>query len=417
MNDPFSFESLVTLCGQTHEAMRCQAAHSVNVGLVVRNWLFGWYIVEYQQNGADRAEYGERLIDALSHKLKERGIKGCSATQLRLDRLFYQQRKRIRQTVSDELGNLLGEHVLQTRPTVSDELSEIAQTRSAKAISETVSRIPSDIWQTLSAEFKLSWSHYVVLLTLDNPDERGFYEIEAAANSWSVRELERQIASSLYQRLALSRDKEEVSRLSKDGQVVERAADLIKNPLVLEFLGLEERPAYSEKELETAIIDKLEQFLLELGRGFLFEARQKRFTFDIRHLRASVLGIEAATNQSVVGIWETDSLKHCFIYPFMCREIPRFMALRTGAQQPHINKATVDSTFIALPDDSTLSKYTECTAPVFREIRCNLFQNQQLSNLRDWLLPMLMNGQVSVGRNPRSCSAPLGWEPTNDGHR
>ena len=120
-------------------------------------------------------------------------------------------------------------------------------------------------------------------MTIDNPEERGFYEIEAKANGWSVRELERQIAASLYERLALSRDKSEVRRLSSEGQVVEKASDLVKNPLVLEFLDLEEKPAYSESDLEAAIIDRLEHFLLELGRGFLFEARQKRFTFDNDH--------------------------------------------------------------------------------------------------------------------------------------
>ena len=123
----------------------------------------------------------------------------------------------------------------------------------------------------------------MTLLSISDPDARRFYEIEATENAWSVRELKRQIASSLYERLALSRSKEEVRRLAREGQAVEKASDLIKDPVVLEFLGLEERPAYSETELEAAIIDRLQQFLLELGKGFLFEARQKRFSFDDRH--------------------------------------------------------------------------------------------------------------------------------------
>jgi predicted nuclease of restriction endonuclease-like (RecB) superfamily len=141
----------------------------------------------------------------------------------------------------------------------------------------------ADSVQALSRRFALGWSHYVVLLTIDSPEERCFYEIESAANPWSVRELERQIDTSLYQRLALSRDKDEIRRLATEGQVVEKAADLIKNPLILEFLGLEDRPQYSEDELESAIIDQLQTFLLELGKGFLFEARQKRLTFDNDH--------------------------------------------------------------------------------------------------------------------------------------
>lgn len=116
----------------------------------------------------------------------------------------------------------------------------------------------------------------------------------------------------------------------------------------------------------------------------------------VRHLRASILGIEAATNQSVVGIVETEKLKHCFIYPYIVREIPRLMALRTGAQQPHINKGVLDESLLVIPDDATLSAYTEKAAPLFLKIKNNLQQNQQLTQLRDWLLPLLMNGQVSV---------------------
>ena len=137
------------------------------------------------------------------------------------------------------------------RPTASDEsLSGLAE----------APHLPEDISNQLIKHFSLGWSHYVALLSIDNADECRFYEIEAEVNQWSVRELDRQIDSSLYERLALSRDKEEIRRLARQGQVVEKAADLIKSPMVLEFLGLEEKPAYSENDLESAIIDKLESF-------------------------------------------------------------------------------------------------------------------------------------------------------------
>lgn len=151
--------------------------------------------------------------------------------------------------------------------------------------SETVSRkltVPGDA-QAMYAQFTLSWSHYVFLMGVDNKLERDFYEIEAAEQNWSLRELKRQFNSGLYERLALSRDKEGIIKLSKRGHVIEKPGDLIKNPYVLEFLGLDEKSGYSETDLESAIIDKLEHFLLELGKGFLFEARQKRFTFDEEH--------------------------------------------------------------------------------------------------------------------------------------
>jgi predicted nuclease of restriction endonuclease-like (RecB) superfamily len=129
----------------------------------------------------------------------------------------------------------------------------------------------------------LSWSHYVFLIGIKDAGERSFYEIEAADQGWSLRELKRQFNSGLFERLALSRDKEGVKKLAAEGQLIARPEDLLKEPYVLEFLGLDEKAKYSESDLERAIIDKLEQFLLELGKGFLFEARQKRFTFDEEH--------------------------------------------------------------------------------------------------------------------------------------
>ncbi len=134
-----------------------------------------------------------------------------------------------------------------------------------------------------SPSFTLSWSHYVFLMGIDDASERAFYEIEAGKGSWSLRELRRQYDSSVYERLALSRDQEGVRALAEVGHIVQAPSDMLKDPYVLEFLGLEERPRYSESELESGIIDKLEHFLLELGKGFLFEGRQRRFTFDEDH--------------------------------------------------------------------------------------------------------------------------------------
>ena len=139
------------------------------------------------------------------------------------------------------------------------------------------------IHQTLSDEFKLSWLHYVKLSRISNPDERKFYEIEAVKNNWSLRELERQFDSALYTRLSLSRDKDKVLELSQKGQIIEKPQDLIKDPYILEFIGLPEQSSYSENELEEKLISKLENFLLELGNGFTFVGRQKRISFDEQH--------------------------------------------------------------------------------------------------------------------------------------
>ena len=267
MSREIDFERLVTLCQQAHEETRNSAARAADRSLVVRNWLFGWYIVEFEGGGSTRRElYGKALFDRLSKRLGASGIKGCSRTNLRKFREFYQVFSDIRQAASVESG----------------QPSEIQQTPSVKSLARSLIGTTSSVTE-LAERFTLGWSHYVTLLSVDDADARRFYEIETADNGWSVRELKRQLASSLYERLALSRDKEEVRRLVSDGQVIQKASDLIKDPVVLEFLGLEERPAYSETDLETAIINRLQQFLLELGKGFLFEARQKRFSFDNRH--------------------------------------------------------------------------------------------------------------------------------------
>lgn len=296
MDSPLNFEQLVHLCQRTHEELCIRALRVVDAQLVVRNWLFGFYIAEFEQEGADRAEYGTRLLATLADRLKPLNIKGISVTRLKLYRAFYRHFP-IGPTLSDQLGQVF-QAPKKIGPTPSDLLR--AERPS----------LPLALPEALIRHFSLGWSHYVELLTLDDSGERRFYELEAAANQWSVRELQRQIASSLYQRLALSRNKDEVRRLAAEGQVVEKATDLIKNPLVLEFLGLEEHPHYSEDQLESAIIDKLESFLLELGKGFLFEARQKRFTFDNDHFRVDLVFYNRLLRCYVLIDLKRDKLEH-----------------------------------------------------------------------------------------------------------
>jgi predicted nuclease of restriction endonuclease-like (RecB) superfamily len=296
-----NFDQLVSLCRETHEVIHGRTVRAVDAALVVRNWFFGWYVVEYEQRGEDRAQYGKFVIKRLSEALSKQIGKGFSPRSLEQARRFYLTFRSIPQTAS-------AESALPVGPT------RIAQTLSA-GLGKDEDSLPSTtewnlVLPSVSRRFPLGWSHYVELLTIDSPDERRFYEIEAAANQWTVRELQRQIASSLYERLALSRDKEEIRRLATEGQIVEKAADLIKNPLVLEFLGLDDRPHYSEDELESAIIDQLESFLLELGKGFLFEARQKRFTFDNDHFHVDLVFYNRLLRCYVLIDLKRDKLTH-----------------------------------------------------------------------------------------------------------
>lgn len=166
------------------------------------------------------------------------------------------------------------------------------------------------IQQTASAVFSLSWSHYLHLMRIESEEERRFYEIETEKNNWSVRELDRQINTSLYQRLSISKDKKGVLELAAKGQIIEKASDLIKDPYILEFLNLPESSTYSETELEEGLINKLEHFLLELGKGFTFVGRQVRFTFDEEHFRVDLVFYNRLLKCFVLIDLKIGKLKH-----------------------------------------------------------------------------------------------------------
>ena len=257
-------------------AARKTAAQTVDHIQVVTCFEVGRRIVEHEQQGTDRAEYGKNLIRDLATRLTSEFGPGFSKSNLEYMRRFYlmyQDRyPAIAQTVSGQL-------------TASKKAQTLSGQSEHDAKPKTLSRkLPAPQKEHLSpVNFTLSWSQYVFLMGIKNPEERSFYEIEAATQGWAVRELKRQFNSGLYERLALSRDKDGIRKLARKGQIIAKPQDLLKEPYVLEFLGLEEKEKYSESDLESAIIDKLEHFLLELGKGFLFEARQKRFTFDEEH--------------------------------------------------------------------------------------------------------------------------------------
>ena len=217
---------------------RKTVVQKVNKTIVNTYFEIGRLIVEEEQNGKSKAEYGQNLIQKLSQHLTTEFGRGFSTTNLKQMRTFY---------------------------------------------------LTYSISQTVSDEFRLSWSHYLFLMRIDQMEERNFYEIEATENNWSLRELQRQFNSALYERLALSRNKNEVKELSEKGQIIEKAQDSLKDPYVLEFLGLPEETKYSETELEQKLIDKLEHFLLELGKGYTFVGRQVRFTFDDKHFRTDLV--------------------------------------------------------------------------------------------------------------------------------
>lgn len=249
---------------------RATVSRGADIVQVHTSFEIGRRIVQEEQQGKSRADYGKEVIIALSERLTKEFGNGFSKSNLEYMRRFYLVYKGreifFAQTLSGHSAT-----------------KKISQTASGQTTVNKKSETLSRISPKASSPFCLSWSHYVFLLGIKNADERSFYEIEAASQNWAVRELKRQFDSSLYERLALSRDKKGISKLSREGQIVSQPNDLLKEPLVLEFLGLDEQTRYSESDLETGIINQIEKFLLELGKGFLFEARQKRFTFDGDH--------------------------------------------------------------------------------------------------------------------------------------
>jgi predicted nuclease of restriction endonuclease-like (RecB) superfamily len=250
------------------QSARSKVASAVNTTMVQTYFEIGRIIVEHEQQGHEKAEYGKETLQALSKQLTQEFGKGFSSTNLKQMRGFYLIYRK-GQTLSDEFNSS----------------------------------------QTPSIKLQLSWSHYVFLMRLPER-ERNFYEIEAVNNDWSLRELKRQFDTALFDRLRLSKDQAGIKKLNTQGQIITKPQDAVKDPYVLEFLGLKEDSSYSESELEQAIIDKLEHFLLELGKGFTFVGRQQRFTFDEQHFFVDLIFYNRLLKCFVLIDLKIGGLKH-----------------------------------------------------------------------------------------------------------
>lgn len=248
---------------------------SVNQTIVLTNYEIGRLIIEDEQKGKERAEYGKSVLKELSQKLTEKFGKGYSVYNLERMRKFY-----------------------------------LVYSKSAALLQNSNNEISATLLRKSDNPFMLSWSHYLQLIKIENEEERRFYEIEASNNNWSIRELERQYDSSLYERLVLSRDKKALKDLSEKGQIIAKPSDAIKDPYVLDFLGLEEKEKYTESDLETAIINKLEHFLTELGKGFLFVGRQQRITVEDEHFYVDLVFYNRLLQCFVLIDLKIGKLKH-----------------------------------------------------------------------------------------------------------
>ena len=265
-----TLENLVTTIEDTNTFFMDKVQKQVNTALTLRNWIIGFYIAEYEQSGKDRADYGKQLFKAIAENLLKKGLKSIRERHLYLCKDLYKAYPQILRTVSAK-SYLIDFHYSPILRTVSAELDS--------------DKIHAEMNKLLT---NLSFSHFIELLKADTDVKRRFYEEQAIRNNWGVRDLKRAIESLLYERTGLSTDKE--TTLKK--HIVQnnvKPEDVFRNTYLLEFLGLEEKPSYSEFDLEESIITNLQNFLVEMGRGFCFEARQKRISFDNKHYRIDLV--------------------------------------------------------------------------------------------------------------------------------
>ena len=275
-----NFEALVKHISTIQNTLQAQAAHAVNLALTSRNWLMGCYIVEFEQNGEDRAAYGEQLLKKLEQRLKTKGLNERRFREVRRLYLVYPQLKEpITQYIASQI---------QIRHTLSAEFIEPIRRLPSAESAMNIRRIPSAELGTAKEWIipadrlfnKLTYSNLMLISAIDNPVKRAFYEMETIRGCWSYKELERQIASLYYERSGLSKNKEALSALVQQQATLLQPKDVINTPVTLEFLGLNEHALVTENDLEQSILDNLQRFLLEMGHGFCFEARQKRILID-----------------------------------------------------------------------------------------------------------------------------------------
>ena len=305
-----NFESLVGRINQVQDVLQAQAAHAVNLALTARNWLVGYYIVEFEQHGEDRAKYGDKLINRLAKEINRKGFETRSLHMYRRIYLIYPQ-----------LATAIFPYLQKnSQELAGPDVSPILQTLSAKL--QTSGNQEDGILQTLSAKleewctppeklfYRLNFSNLSYIATIDDPLKRAFYEQEAIRGCWTYRELDRQVSSQYYERMGLSKDKKALQKLAmKDAQQL-APRDILHNPVTLEFLGLESQEVYTETKLESYILNHLQAFLLEMGRGFCFEARQKRILIDQDYFKADLIFYHRILKCHVIIDLKIDRFRH-----------------------------------------------------------------------------------------------------------
>ena len=292
-----NFEALVKHISTIQNTLQAQAAHAVNLALTSRNWLMGCYIVEFEQNGEDRAAYGEQLLKKLEQQLKTKGLNERRFREFRRLYLIYPQ---LKEPVTQYIASQI-----QIRQSLTAESENGIWKFSTEPLQTETWMIPADRLFN-----RLSSTHLNTISGIENPVKRAFYEMETIRGCWSVKELERQIASLYYERSGLSKNKEALSALVQQQATLLQPKDVINTPVTLEFLGLNERALVTENDLEQSILDNLQHFLLEMGHGFCFEARQKRILIDEDYFFADLVFYHRILKCHVIVELKIDKFRH-----------------------------------------------------------------------------------------------------------
>ncbi len=291
MSESGDFQHLLVAIRDTHQEAVRFGLQAVNVALTLRNWTIGHHILNYEQQGADRAQYGARLLENLATRLRDELDRAYTSRYLGLCRQFSSAYPEIQKSVISEFAGLQ----------IGKSLISLFQPNQPASAAES----PVDLLLR-----RLSFTHFIELMKCEDPQQRRFYEVETLRGGWSVRELKRQIGSLYYQRCGLSTDKKALSRFAHENCEQQTPAQIIRDPYVFEFLGLTPTEALREADLETALLDRLQDFLLELGHGFCFEARQKRLLIGGEHFFVDLVFYHRILKCHVLVELKTDHFRH-----------------------------------------------------------------------------------------------------------
>ena len=300
-----NFESLVGQINQVQDVLQAQAAHAINLTLTARNWLVGYYIVEYEQHGEDRAKYGEKLLKNLAQRLNRRGFGERRLYEFRQTYLIYPQ---IGPVIAGYLVKNNHDGILRL-PTAKLQLGDCLKDEKLRL---PTAKSSDEEWQTPANRLfnRLSATHLILLSNLKDPLKRAFYEQETIRGCWTVTELDRQVSTQYYERMGLSKDKKALQRLTAQNAQQLTPRDIIHNPVSLEFLGLPSQDVVTETKLETTILNHLQQVLMEMGRGFCFEARQKRILIDQDYFKADLIFYHRILKCHVIIDLKIDRFRH-----------------------------------------------------------------------------------------------------------